>query len=86
MLSPWLTAVFAVLVVIPMGGLALFEQGHIARIRWFQHTEFNISGSGKPELLEGHIRYRWVPLAAMTTLCVVLSLLALVLLVLLYVL
>lgn len=86
MLSPWLTAVFAVLVVIPMGGLALFEQGHIARIRWFRHTEFNISGSGKPELLEGHIRYRWVPLAAMTTLCVVLSLLALVLLVLLYVL
>ena len=37
------------------------------------------------KIVEGHIRYRWVPLAAMTTLCVVLSLLALVLLVLLYV-
>lgn len=85
MLSPWVTTVFAVLVVIPMGGLALFEQGHIARIRWFRHTEFTVNGSASTggaadgEILERHTHYRWVPLAAMTGLCVVLSMLALAL-------
>lgn len=84
MLSPWVTAGFALLIVIPMGGLALFEQGHIARIRWFRHTEFAVNGDAEPELREGHTRYRWAPLAAMTALCVVLSLLALSLMAALY--
>lgn len=84
MLSPWVTAAYAILIVIPMGGLALFEQGHIARIRWFRHTEFAVNGAAEPELHEGHTRYRWAPLAAMTALCVVLSLLALALMAALY--
>lgn len=97
MLSPWVTAAYAILIVIPMGGLALFEQGHIARIRWFEHTEYSVSGAAGTGKRDGpaaeqrdverggHTRYRWAPLAAMTALCVVLSLLALALMVALYV-
>ena len=105
MLSPWVTAAYAILIVIPMGGLALFEQGHVARIRWFEHTEHSVSGAPATGQRDGpvagqrdgqragqragqrddHTRYRWAPLAAMTALCVVLSLLALALMVALYV-
>ena len=105
MLSPWVTAAYAILIVIPMGGLALFEQGHVARIRWFEHTEHSVSGAPatgqrhgpatgqrdgpatgqRDGQRDGHTRYRWAPLAAMTALCVVLSLLALALMVALYV-
>lgn len=84
MLSPWVTAAYALLIIIPMGGLALFEQGHVARIRWFRHTEFAAGDESRPELREGHILYRWLPLAAMTGLCVVLALLALALMAALY--
>lgn len=78
MLSPWVTAAFAVLIVVPMGGLALFEQGHVARIRWFRHTEYSVTG--EEEITPGEtISYRWAPLAAITGLCVVLALLAMAL-------
>lgn len=97
MLSPWVTAAYAILIIIPMGGLALFEQGHVARIRWFEHTEHSVSGApatGQRDApatgqlngqRDGYTRYRWAPLAAMTALCVVLSILALALMVALYV-
>lgn len=67
--SPWLALFFGMVVIGPMAGLAFFEQRHIERAHWFLGAD---SGSRQAPI------YRWLPLAVVTGMCVVLALLAIV--------